>query len=322
MIGKMVEIETPKVNIASSKEDGTYAKIVVEPLERGLGITLGNSLRRVFLSSLPGCAVTAVKIEGVQHEFSTVKGVKEDVTEIVLNLKGLAVRLNGDSPKTVTLKAQNEGEVTAADIVADSEVEILDPGMHIATLDKSASLNMEIILSRGRGYVSAEKNKENNMLNEIGIIPVDSIYTPVKKVSYHVENTRVGQITDYDKLILEVWTDGTILAQDSISLASKILSEHLELFVNLSEKEYQQSIMKDKKEDTKEQVLKMTLEDMDLSVRSYNCLKRSGINTVEDLTQYSMEDMTKVRNLGRKSLEEVKNKLKSLGYELKSSLEQ
>lgn len=322
MIGKMVEIETPKVNITSSKEDGKYAKIVVEPLERGLGITLGNSLRRVFLSSLPGCAVTAVKIEGVQHEFSTVKGVKEDVTEIVLNLKGLAVRLNGDSPKTVTLKAQNEGEVTAADIVADAEVEILDPGMHIATLDKSASLNMEIILSRGRGYVSAEKNKENNMLNEIGIIPVDSIYTPVKKVSYHVENTRVGQITDYDKLILEVWTDGTILAQDSVSLASKILSEHLELFVNLSEKEYQQSIMKDKKEDTKEQVLKMNLEDMDLSVRSYNCLKRAGINTVEDLIQFTMEDMSKVRNLGRKSLEEVINKLKGLGYELKSSLEQ
>ena len=322
MIGKMVEIETPKVNITSSKEDGKYAKIVVEPLERGLGITLGNSLRRVFLSSLPGCAVTAVKIEGVQHEFSTVKGVKEDVTEIVLNLKGLAVRLNGDSPKTVTLKAQNEGEVTAADIVADAEVEILDPGMHIATLDKSATLNMEIVLSRGRGYVSAEKNKENNMLNEIGIIPVDSIYTPVKKVSYHVENTRVGQITDYDKLILEVWTDGTILAQDSISLASKILSEHLELFVNLSEKEYQQSIMKDKKEDTKEQVLKMNLEDMDLSVRSYNCLKRAGINTVEDLIQFTMEDMAKVRNLGRKSLEEVINKLKGLGYELKSSLEQ
>ncbi len=321
MIGKMVEIETPKVNITSSKEDGTYAKIVVEPLERGLGITLGNSLRRVFLSSLPGCAVTAVKIEGVQHEFSTVKGVKEDVTEIVLNLKGLAVKLNGESPKTVMINAENEGEVTAADIVADSEVEILDPKMHIATLDKSAKLNMEIILSRGRGYVSAEKNKETNMLNEIGIIPVDSIYTPVKKVSYHVENTRVGQITDYDKLILEVWTDGTIMAQDSISLASKILSEHLDLFVNLSEKEYQQSIMKDKKEDTKEQVLKMNLEDMDLSVRSYNCLKRAGINTLEDIIQCTMEDMAKVRNLGRKSLEEVINKVRVLGYDLKNSLD-
>lgn len=317
----MIEIEKPKVKITNSKKDGTYAKIVVEPLERGFGITLGNSLRRVFLSSLPGFAVTAIKIDGVQHEFSTVEGVKEDVTEIVLNLKGLAVKLHGETPKTVKISAQSEGEVTAGDIIADSEVEILDPKMHIATLDKTGKLNMEIILNSGRGYVSAEKNKENMMLNEIGIIPVDSIYTPVKKVTYNVENTRVGQVTDYDKLILEVWTDGTIMAQDSISLASKILSEHLNLFIDLSEKEYQQSIMKDKKEDKKEKALKMTLEDMELSVRSYNCLKRAGINTVEDLTQYTLEDMAKVRNLGRKSLDEVKFKLKVLGYELKSLVE-
>ncbi len=312
-----MEIEKPKVKITKSKEDGTYAKIVVEPLERGFGITVGNALRRVFLSSLPGYAVTAVKIDGVQHEFSTIEGVKEDVAEIILNLKGLAVKLHGESPKTVVINASGEGEVTAGDIVADSEVEVLDPAMHIATLDKSAKLNMEIILSRGRGYVSAEKNKENNVLNEIGIIPVDSIYTPVKKVNYYVENTRVGQVTDFDKLILEIWTDGTILAQDSVSLASKILSEHLNLFIDLSQKEYQQSIMKDKKKDKKEKTLKMTLEEMELSVRSYNCLKRAGINTVEDLTHYSAEEMVKVRNLGKKSLDEVIFKLKSLGYDLK-----
>ena len=312
-----MEIEKPKVKITNSKEDGTYAKIVVEPLERGFGITVGNALRRVFLSSLPGYAVTAVKIDGVQHEFSTVEGVKEDVAEIILNLKGLAVKLHGESPKTVVINSSDEGEVTAGDIIADSEVEILDPAMHIATLDKGAKLNMEIVLSSGRGYVSAEKNKENNVLNEIGIIPVDSIYTPVKKVNYYVENTRVGQVTDFDKLILEIWTDGTILAQDSVSLASKILSEHLNLFIDLSQKEYQQSIMKDKKKDKKEKTLKMTLEEMELSVRSYNCLKRAGINTVEDLTHYSAEEMVKVRNLGKKSLDEVIFKLKSLGYDLK-----
>lgn len=318
----MIEIEKPKVVIKNSKEDGTYAKIVVEPLERGFGITLGNALRRIFLSSLPGYAVTAIKIEGIQHEFSTVKGVKEDVTEIILNLKGLAVKLHGEVPKVVSINAEKEGEVTAGDIIADSEVEILDPTMHIATLDKGARLNMEIVLNRGRGYVSAEKNKENGEINEIGIIPVDSIYTPVKKVNYRVENTRVGQVTDYDKLILEVWTDGTIMAQESVSLASRILSEHLNLFMDLSEKDFNQTIMKDKNDDKKEKVLKMTLEEMELSVRSYNCLKRAGINTVEDLTQYKSEDMAKVRNLGKKSLDEVIYKLKSLGYELKSGLDE
>ncbi len=317
----MIEIEKPKVKVATSKEDGKYVKVVIEPLERGFGTTLGNSLRRVLLSSLPGFAAVAVKIDGVQHEFSTVEGVKEDVTEIILNIKSLAVKLHGESTKTVTIKAQGEGEITAGDILADSEVEILDPAMHIATLDKTGKLNMEIILSRGRGYVSAERNKELSMFNEIGIIPVDSIYTPVSKVNYYVENTRVGQVTDYDKLILEVWTNGTISARESVSLASKILSEHLNLFVDLSEEELNQSIMKDKKEDKKEKVLKMTLEEMELSVRSYNCLKRAGINTVEDLTQYSEEDMVKVRNLGKKSLDEVIYKLKSLGYELKSGMD-
>lgn len=318
----MIEIEKPKVSIKNSKEDGTYAKIVVEPLERGFGITLGNALRRIFLSSLPGYAVTAIKIEGVQHEFSTIKGVKEDVTEIILNLKDLAVKLHGEVPKVVSINVEKEGEVTAKDIIADSEVEILDPNMHIATLDKGARLNMEIVLNRGRGYISAEKNKENIEINEIGIIPVDSIYTPVKKVNYRVENTRVGQVTDYDKLILEVWTNGTIMAQESVSLASRILSEHLNLFMDLSEKDFNQTIMKDKNDDKKEKVLKMTLEEMELSVRSYNCLKRAGINTVEDLTQYKFEDMAKVRNLGKKSLDEVIYKLKSLGYELKNGLDE
>lgn len=318
----MIEIEKPKVKTKSSKGDGTYAKIIVEPLERGFGTTLGNSLRRILLSSLPGYAVTTVKIEGVQHEFSAIEGVKEDVTEIILNLKSLAIKLHGETRKTVFIQAQGEGEVTAGDIVADSEVEILNPAMHIATLDKSAKLNMEIGLSRGRGYVSAEKNKEDKLFNEIGIIAVDSIYTPVKKVNYYVENTRVGQVTDYDRLILEVWTDGTILAQDAVSLASKILNEHLNLFIDLSREEYQQSIMKDKPEDMKEKALNMTLEEMELSVRSYNCLKRAGINTVKDLTKFSEEEMVKVRNLGKKSLDEVIYKLRGLGYELKSGIEE
>ena len=318
----MIEIEKPKVKTKTSKEDGTYAKVIVEPLERGFGITLGNALRRILLSSLPGFAVVAVKIDGVQHEFSVVEGVKEDVTEIILNLKSLAVKFHGEeATKTVSIRAQGEGEVTAGDIIADSEVEILDPTMHIATLDKHASLNMEMVLSRGRGYVSAEKNKENLYVNEIGVIPVDSIYTPVKKVNFYVENTRVGQVTDYDKLNLEIWTDGTIVAQDAVSLAAKIMNEHLNLFLDLSQEEYKQSIMKDKNEDQKGKALKMTLEEMDLSVRSYNCLKRAGINTVEDLIERSEEEMVKVRNLGKKSLDEVIYKLKSLGYELKSDLD-
>ncbi len=318
----MVEMVMPRLKVIDVNEDDTYGKIVVEPLERGFGITIGNALRRVLLSSLPGYAVTAVKIDGVQHEFSTVQGVKEDVTEIILNLKELAVKINGESPKTVYIRAQGEGEVTAGDIVADSEVEILKPAMHIATLDKDAVLNMEMALSVGRGYVSAEKNKENRTINEIGVIPVDSIYTPVTKVNYVVENTRVGQVTDYDRLILEVWTDGTTTVQDAVSFASTIMATHLALFNNLSVGNLQTNIMKDEKKDGKEKVLNITLEELELSVRSFNCLKRAGINTVGDLTQRTQDEMSKVRNLGRKSLDEVTLKLRDLGCSFKSSSEE
>ncbi len=316
----MIEIERPKVETAGMKADGTYGKLILEPLERGFGVTLGNSLRRVLLSSLPGTAVTSIKIDGVQHEFTTIPGVKEDITEITLNIKGLVAKIYGDSPKVMYINAEGEGEVTAADIQADSDVEILDPNMHIATLDRGAKLNMELVIDRGRGYVSAEKNKTYSS-NEIGVIPVDSIYTPVVKVNYSVENTRVGQVTDYDKLTLEVWTDGTISAKESISLAAKILNEHLNLFANLSEEEYMDKIMVEKEEESKEKSLEMTIEELDLSVRSFNCLKRAGINTVEDLINHTEEDMMKVRNLGRKSLDEVILKLKSLGYDLKPNEE-
>ena len=276
---------------------------------------MGNSLRRVLLSSLPGVAATSIKIDGVQHEFSTIPGVKEDVTEIVLNIKGLIAKIHGEAPKTVYIEAEGECEVTAGDIKSDSEVEILDPGMHIATLDQGAKLYMEIVIDRGRGYVPAERNKQN-LASTIGVIPVDSIYTPVLKVNYSVENTRVGQITDYDKLTLEVWTDGTISAKESVSLGAKVLNEHLNLFVDLSEEAYTQEIMVEKDDKGKEKVLEMTIEELDLSVRSFNCLKRAGINTVEDLINKSEEDMMKVRNLGRKSLEEVIAKLHSLGFNL------
>lgn len=316
----MIEIERPKVETAGMKADGTYGKLILEPLERGFGVTLGNSLRRVLLSSLPGTAVTSIKIDGVQHEFTTIPGVKEDITEITLNIKGLVAKIHGDSPKVMYINAEGEGEVTAADIQADADVEILDPDMHIATLDRGAKLNMELVIDRGRGYVSAEKNKTYSS-NEIGVIPVDSIYTPVVKVNYSVENTRVGQVTDYDKLTLEVWTDGTISAKESISLAAKILNEHLNLFVNLSEEEYMDKIMVEKEEESKEKSLEMTIEELDLSVRSFNCLKRAGINTVKDLINHTEEDMMKVRNLGRKSLDEVILKLKSLGYDLKPNEE-
>lgn len=315
----MVEMVMPRLKVIDANEDGTYGKMVVEPLERGFGITVGNTLRRVLLSSLPGYAVTAVKIDGIQHEFSTVQGVKEDVTEIILNLKGLAVKINGESPKTVYIRAQGGGEVTAGDIIADSEVEILKPAMHIATLDKDAVLNMEMVLSVGRGYVSAEKNKESRTVNEIGVIPIDSIYTPVNKVNYVVEDTRVGQVTDYDKLILEVWTDGTITVQDAVSFASTIMAKHLELFNNLSVGTLQTNIMKDEEKDGKEKILNITLEELELSVRSFNCLKRAGINTVEDLMGRTKEEMAKVRNLGKKSLDEVTLKLKDLGCGFKSS---
>ena len=312
-------IDRPKIDTAELKSDGTYGKFVVEPLERGFGTTLGNSLRRVLLSSLPGVAVTSIKIDGVQHEFSTIPGVKEDITEIVLNIKGLTAKIYGDAPKTVYIEAEGECEVTAGSIKADSEVEILDPSMHIATLGAGAKLDMEITIDKGRGYVSAERNKQN-LQSAIGVIPVDSIYTPVLKVNYTVDNTRVGQITDYDKLTLEVWTDGTISAKEAVSLAAKILNEHLNLFVDLSDVDHT-VIMVETKDDSKESVLEMTIEELELSVRSFNCLKRAGINTVKDLISKSEEEMMKVRNLGKKSLEEVRNKLISLGFGLSSDEE-
>lgn len=311
----MIEIEKPRIETAEMKPDGSYGKFVLEPLERGYGTTLGNSLRRVLLSSLPGVAVTSIKIDGVQHEFSTIPGVKEDVTEIDLNIKGLTAKIHGESPKTVYIEAEGEGTVTAGDIKADSEVEILNPAMHIATLDQGAKLYMEIVLDKGRGYVPAERNKAN-LQNIVGAIAVDSIYTPVLKVNYTVENTRVGQITDYDKLSLEVWTDGTISAKESISLAAKVLNEHLNLFVDLSEEAASAEIMVEKDDKGNEKVLEMTIEELDLSVRSFNCLKRAGINTVGDLINKSEDDMMKVRNLGKKSLEEVVFKLNSLGFNL------
>ena len=308
----MIEIEKPQIETAEIKSDGTYGRFVLEPLERGYGTTLGNSLRRVLLSSLPGVAVTSIKIDGVQHEFSTVPGVKEDVTEIVLNMKGLIAKIHGDAPKTIHIEAEGECEVTAGDIKVDSEVEILDPGMHIATLGPGAKLYMEIVIDKGRGYVPSERNKAK-LANVIGAIPVDSIYTPVLKVNYTVENTRVGQITDYDKLTIEVWTDGTISAKEAVSLGAKVLTEHLNLFVDLSDEAYTADIMVEKDDKGKEKVLEMTIEELDLSVRSFNCLKRA-----EDLISKSEEEMMKVRNLGRKSLEEVLAKLDALGFSLTS----
>ena len=317
----MIEIEKPRIDTEVLSADGTYGKFVVEPLERGFGTTLGNSLRRVLLSSLPGVAVTSIKIDGVLHEFSTIPGVKEDVTEIVLNMKGLTAKLHCDGAKTVEISAEGPCEVTADSIKCDSEVEILNPEMHIATLGDGARLYMEITLDKGRGYISAERNKANMQNNVIGILPIDSIYTPVLKVNFGVENTRVGQITDYDKLTLEVWTNGVINAQEAVSLAAKVLTDHLNLFVDLSDKGKSTEIMVEKDEGGKEKVLEMTIEELDLSVRSFNCLKRAGINTVEDLINRSEEDMMKVRNLGRKSLEEVIWKLASLGLSLRKDEE-
>lgn len=316
----MIEIEKPRIETEEIKPDGTYGRFILEPLERGYGTTLGNSLRRVLLSSLPGVAVKSIKIDGVQHEFSTIQGVKEDVTEIVLNIKSLTAVIHGDGPKTIYVEADGECEVTAGDIKADSEVEILNPTMHIATLGQGARLYMEIVIDKGRGYVPAERNK-TDIANIIGAIPVDSIYTPVSKVNYSVQNTRVGQITDYDKLTLEVWTDGTISAKEAVSLAAKVLNEHLNLFVDLSDQAASVEIMVEKGENTQEKVLEMTIEELDLSVRSFNCLKRAGINTVEDLINKSEDEMMKVRNLGKKSLEEVIAKLRSLGFDLTSEEE-
>ena len=313
----MIEIEKPKIETEEVSSDGRYGRFVVEPLERGFGNTLGNSLRRVLLSSLPGVAVTSIKIDGVLHEFSTIPGVKEDVTEIVLNIKGLTAKLHCDGPKTVEICAEGPCIVTADAIKCDSEVEILNPEMHIATLGEGAKLYMELTLDKGRGYVPAERNKANMNTNVIGELPVDSIYTPVLKVNYNVESTRVGQSIDYDKLTLEVWTNGIISAQEAVSLAAKVLTEHLNLFVDLSDKGSNTEIMVEKDDKGKEKVLEMTIEELDLSVRSFNCLKRAGINTVEDLINKSEEDMMKVRNLGRKSLEEVVQKMNSLGFNLR-----
>lgn len=313
----MIEIERPRIETEEISSDSTYGRFVVEPLERGFGTTLGNSLRRVLLSSLPGVAVKSIKIDGVVHEFSTIPGVKEDVTEIVLNIKGLIAKLHCDGPKTVEIAVEGPCMVTADSIKCDSEVEILNPDLHIATLGEGAKLYMEIVLDKGRGYVSGERNKQSMPQGVIGELAVDSIYTPVLKVNFNVEPTRVGQSIDYDKLTLEVWTNGVITAQEAVSLAAKVLTDHLTLFVDLSDKGKSTEIMVEKDDKGKEKVLEMTIEELDLSVRSFNCLKRAGINTVEDLLSKSEEDMMKVRNLGRKSLEEVIWKLASLGFNLR-----
>ena len=313
----MIGIEKPRIETAELAADGTYGKIVVEPLERGYGVTLGNSLRRILLSSLPGYAITSVKIDGVLHEFSTIPGVKEDVTEIILNLKNVILKIHGEGPKTVYIDASGEGDVVAGDIKCDSEVEIINTDCHICTLDKDAHINMELTVNKGRGYVSAEQNKKL-MQPVIGVIAIDSIYTPILKANYTIDDLRVGQDIGFDKLTLEVWTNGTISATEAVSLGAKFLNEHLALFGDLSGEAYETEIMVDKGDDAKEKVLEMTIEELDLSVRSFNCLKRAGINTVEDLTNRTEDDMMKVRNLGKKSLDEVINKLHSFGLELRS----
>lgn len=315
----MIEIEKPKVDIVELSEDYRFGKFVVEPLERGFGITVGNALRRILLSSLPGVAVYAIRIDGVLHEFSTVPGVKEDVTEIILSLKELSATIDDEEPKVLRIQAIGPCEVKGLDIICPPEVNIVSKDLHIATLDEGAKLNMEIYVNKGRGYISAEENKKESM--PIGVLPVDSIYTPVEKVSYHVENTRVGQRSDFDKLTLEVLTNGSINPQEGISLAAKVLDEHLKLFIDLTEHVGNVEIMVEKEEDKKEKVLEMTIEELDLSVRSYNCLKRAGINTVEELSNKSEDDMMKVRNLGKKSLEEVIHKLEELELRLKPSEE-
>lgn len=312
----MVEIEKPRIECIDSTEDTSYGKFIVEPLERGYGRTLGNSLRRILLSSLPGTAATSIKIAGVQHEFSTIPGVKEDVTEIVLNVKRIIARLHTQEPKTVYISASGECEVTAGDIKADGEVEIINPDLHICTLGPDASFDMEITLNQGRGYVPSDRNKTPDM--PIGTIAVDSIYSPIYNVNYTVENTRVGNMTDYDKLTLEVWTDSTITAKDAVSLGAKILTEHLVLFTDLSQSVAAQSIVKEKSESPENKALQLTIEELDFSVRSFNCLKRANINTVQDLISRTAEDMMKVRNMGKKSLDEVQNKLAMMGLSLAS----
>ena len=319
----MFDFERPNIEVAEISEDKKYGRFVVEPLERGYGITLGNSLRRIMLSSLPGAAVSQVKIEGVLHEFSSIPGVKEDVTEIIMNIKGLAIKNNSETnePKTAYIEFEGEGVVRASDIQADQDIEILNPDLVIATLSggKESKLYMELTITKGRGYVSAEKNKSEDL--PIGVIAVDSIYTPVERVNMTVDNTRVGQVTDFDKLTLDVYTNGTLAPDEAVSLAAKVLSEHLSLFIDLSENARTAEVMVEKEDDEKEKVLEMSIDELELSVRSYNCLKRAGINTVEELTNKTPEDMMKVRNLGRKSLEEVLAKLKELGLQLNPSEE-
>lgn len=312
----MISIEKPRIETIELSEDGTHSAFIVEPLERGYGTTLGNSLRRVLLSSLQGYAITSVKIDGILHEFSTIEGVREDVTEIVLNLKSVILKINGNGPKTLYIDKQGPGILTAGDIQADSEVQIINPEMPIATLNEDAHVRMELTADAGRGYVSAERNKAL-LEPAIGVIAIDSIYTPVKKVNYTVENTRVGHITDYDKLRLEVWTNGSITAKDAVSFAAKFLNEHLNLFIDLSEEAGNAEIMVVKEDDDKEQILEMTVDELDLSVRSYNCLKRANIHTVGDLINKTEEEMMRVRNLGRKSLDEVVSKLAALGLSLR-----
>ncbi len=317
----MIEIEKPRISLQEISEDKTYGKFVVEPLERGFGNTLGNSLRRILLSSLPGVAPNSIKIDGVMHEFSTIDGVKEDVTEIVLNIKNILAKLNCEEEKTVEIDAKGPCEATAGMIIHDSDVEIINSNQHIATLGEGAKLRMDITLDKGRGYVSAERHKANGANNAIGVLPVDSIYTPVVKVNYSVENTRVGQITDFDKLSLEVWTNGVITAEEAVSLAAKILIEHFNLFLSLSDVAERTSLMVEKSDSKITKNLDVTIDELELSVRSYNCLKRAGINTVQDLTSKTEEEMMKVRNLGRKSLDEVIEKLHSMGLDLSSPTE-
>jgi DNA-directed RNA polymerase subunit alpha len=313
----MIEIEKPNITLIDKNEKNTYGKIVVEPLERGYGTTLGNSLRRILLSSLPGAAVTSINIQGVLHEFTTIPGVREDVSEIILNIKDIAARMNVNGPVQLLIDAKGPKEVTAADIITGVDVEIVNEDLHIATLEEGAELIIEMEMERGRGYVVSERNKKENQT--IGVIPIDSIYTPVKKVNFSVEDTRVGNRTDFDKLALEVWTDGTIDPEESVSLGAKILNEHLNLFISLTDHINDVEIMVEKEEDEKEKVLEMTIEELDLSVRSYNCLKRAGINSVEELTYKTEDDMMKVRNLGKKSLDEVGKKLEELGLSLRKN---
>ena len=309
----MIEFEKPNIECLEVDDANNYAKFVCEPLERGYGVTIGNSLRRILLSSLPGCAITSVKIDGVLHEFSAIDNVVEDVPELIVNLKNIRLKFDGDEEKVLRIEAKGEGEVLAGDIITDGTVEILNPDLHIATIAEGGNLRMEMTADRGRGYNSSEKNKKPNQ--DISVLPIDSIYTPVKKVNYQVENTRVGQTVDYDKLVIEVWTDGSLKAHEALSLAAKVMTGHLELFIDLSEATKNTQVMIEKEESKKEKVLEMTIEELELSVRSFNCLKRAGISTVEDLTNKTDAEMMKVRNLGKKSLEEVIAKLHSLGLD-------